>query len=105
MRATSTASVQETGALVSAPAAGQPLTAAAIDASCRWPLLLLFSSGLCWLVLGTVLALISSIKLHAPGFLADSAWLTLGRVRPAAMNSFLYGFAAQVGLGVLLWLI
>ncbi len=104
MRANSTASVQESGALVSASAAEQPFAAAAIDASCRWPLLLLFSSGVCWLLLGTVLALISSIKLHAPGFLADCSWLTLGRVRPAALNAFLYGFASQVGLGVLLWL-
>ena len=89
---------------VSAPAGERRLAATEIDASCRWPLLLLFCSGICWLVFGTGLGLISSIKLHAPGFLADCPWLTLGRVRPATMNSILYGFASQVGLGVLLWL-
>jgi cytochrome c oxidase cbb3-type subunit 1 len=65
---------------------------------------LLFTSSVCWLVFGTVLALIAAIKLHKASFLADSAWLTLGRIRPAAMNSFLYGFASQAGLGVMLWL-
>src|SRR5881396_3599207 len=104
MPASPTGSVQESAAVVSARAGQQRLTPAQIDASCRWPLLLLFGSGVCWLVLGTVLSLIVSIKLHAPGFLADYSWLTLGRVRPAAMNAFLYGFASQVGIGVLLWL-
>ena len=55
-------------------------------------------------MLGLVLLLISSIKLHAPGFLAHSAWLTLGRVRPAGMNALLYGFASQTAIGVMLWL-
>ena len=80
------------------------LPAAEIDASCRNPLLLLFVSGMLWLVLGLFLALICSIKLHAPGFLASPAWLTLGRVRPAAMNAILYGFASQTAIGVLLWM-
>ncbi len=84
--------------------AGAPrLSAAEIDASCRWPLLVLFLSAIGWLVGGTVLALIASIKLHGPGFLAGCEWLTLGRVRPAAMNALLYGFASQAAMGVLLW--
>lgn len=66
--------------------------------------MLLFVSGSFWLILGTVLTLIASIKLHGPGFLADTPWLTLGRVRPAAMNTLLYGFACQTALGILLWL-
>ena len=97
------ASPRPTGDL-SARVAEARLSAAEVDASCRRALLLLFVSGAIWLVLGIFLALISSIKLHAPGFLAGPAWLTLGRVRPAAMNAILYGFASQAGLGVLLWL-
>jgi cytochrome c oxidase cbb3-type subunit 1 len=81
-----------------------PATAVEIDASCRWPLLLLFTSSILWLVFGTVLALIAAIKLHKADFLADHAWLTLGRIRPAAMNASLYGFASQAGIGVMLWL-
>jgi len=80
------------------------LDAAQIDASCRGPLLFLFTCGIAWLVIGLVLALISSIKLHAPGLLANCACLTLGRVRPAGMNAILYGFASQTGIGVLLWM-
>src|SRR6187401_668973 len=77
---------------------------AEIDASCRWPLLLFFASGFLWLALGLVFSFIVSMKLHVPGFLADCPWLTLGRVRPAAMNCLLYGFASQLSIGVMLWL-
>lgn len=86
------------------PAGANRLPAAEIDASCRWPLLLLFTSAVAWLVLGSALQLIVAIKLHKADFLADITWLTLGRLRPAVLNTFLYGFASQAGLGVLLWL-
>ncbi len=76
-----------------------------IDDSCRLPLLLLFVSAAIWLVIGSVFALISTLKFHSPNFLADSAWLTYGRVRPAYLNSVLYGFCLQAGLGVGLWLL
>jgi cytochrome c oxidase cbb3-type subunit 1 len=76
-----------------------------IDASCRLPLLLMFVSAAAWLVIGSVFALIASIKFHSPAFLADCSWLTYGRVRPAYYNSVLYGFCLQAGLGVGLWLI
>ena len=87
-----------------AAAVPPPVTAADIDASCRWPLLLLFVSSALWLFAGTILSLIVAIKLHKADFLADCPWLTLGRLRPAATNMFLYGFASQAGMGVLLWL-
>jgi cytochrome c oxidase cbb3-type subunit 1 len=77
----------------------------ATDASCRVPLLVLFTCGAVWLVVGSVFALIASIKFHSPGFLAEPAWLTYGRVRPAFMNALLYGFCLQAGLGVALWMI
>jgi cytochrome c oxidase cbb3-type subunit 1 len=78
---------------------------AEIDASCRLPLLVIFLCAACWLVIGSAFALISSIKFHSPNFLADSAWLTYGRVRPAYLNCLLYGFCLQAGLGVALWLL
>lgn len=53
---------------------------------------------------GSVLELIASIKFHQPNFLADTAWLTYGRVRPAFLQCLLYGFCIQAGLGVGLWL-
>jgi cytochrome c oxidase cbb3-type subunit 1 len=75
-----------------------------IDFSCRLPLLVLFISAAKWLIIGWAFALIASIKFHAPGFLADFAWLTYGRVHPAFTNSVIYGFCLQSGLGVTLWL-
>lgn len=80
-------------------------TARAVDGSCRLPVVLLCAKALGWLVLGLLLALLASIQSHGPGFLADTPWLTLGRVRPAAMNALLYGFAFQAGLGVMIWMI
>jgi cytochrome c oxidase cbb3-type subunit 1 len=89
------------GAAASAP----HVPVAQIDASCRWPLLFFFAKAVGWLVVGTVLLLIASIKLHGGGMLAGLAWLSLGRVRPAAMDAILYGFACQAAFGVLLWLV
>jgi cytochrome c oxidase cbb3-type subunit 1 len=86
-------------------AAGSPIAAADIDVSCRLPLVVLFLSAAVWLVIGSAFALIASIKFHAPGFLADSAWLTYGRVRPVGFNCMLYGFCMPAGLGVALWLL
>ncbi len=86
-------------------AAEQPsVTPVEVDASCRLPVLTMFVGAAVWLLIGTALALIASIKFHGPGFLADHAWLTYGRVRPAAWNALLYGGAMQAALGVMLWM-
>src|SRR5215831_8661636 len=88
----------------SAGVGGSP-TPSGIDFSCRVPLLVLFVSGGIWLVIGSVFGLIASIKFHSPAFLADTAWLTYGRVHAAYINSVVYGFCVQEGLGVGLWLL
>jgi len=98
-------SPSQPSAVEPAQAVATPLAPAEIDASCRLPLVVLFLSGAVWLVIGSVFALIASIKFHAPDFLADSAWLTYGRVHAAGLNSLLYGFCVQVGLGVALWML
>jgi cytochrome c oxidase cbb3-type subunit 1 len=67
--------------------------------------LVLVGLGLGWLAAGLGLALIASVKLVVPGLLADCAWLSYGRIQPAAWNALVYGFGAQVGLGVGLWLV
>jgi cytochrome c oxidase cbb3-type subunit 1 len=76
----------------------------AIDASLRVPLLALFGGAAFWLVVSSVLAMIASIKFHAPDFPANCPWLTYGRVQPAADDALLYGFCIPAGLGVALWL-
>jgi cytochrome c oxidase cbb3-type subunit 1 len=82
-----------------------PIAPAEIDSSCRLPLVALFLSAAVWLLIASTLGLIASIKFHAPGFLADCAWLTYGRVRPAGANAMLYGFCMQAGLGVAVWML
>src|ERR1700690_3772763 len=74
-----------------------------IDASCRVPLLALFGGAALWLVVGLVLALVASIKFHAPDFLGGCPLLTYGRVQPAANDAVLYGFCIPAALGVILW--
>jgi len=86
------------------PTATEPAAPAEIDRSCRWPVLLLFLLAVCWLVIASGLTLVASLKFHAPRLLADSAWLTYGRLQPAAANALLYGFAVPAGLGLALWL-
>ncbi|MCX6927226.1 MAG: cbb3-type cytochrome c oxidase subunit I, partial [Verrucomicrobia bacterium] len=82
-----------------------PISATVIDDSCRLPLVVLFLSAAAWLLIASAFGLIASIKFHAPGFLADWAWLTYGRVRTASNTALLYGFAMQTGLGVALWML
>ena len=82
-----------------------PAEAAEADASSRPVLFLIFLGAACWAVLGSLFALVASIKFHAPSFLAAPAWLTYGRVEPAWRNCLLYGFCIQAGLGVALWLL
>jgi cytochrome c oxidase cbb3-type subunit 1 len=57
-----------------------------------------------WLLVGTVLALLASVKMHEPSFLSSSDWLTFGRVRPAHLATVIYGWGSMAGIGVLLWL-
>lgn len=54
---------------------------------------------------GSILELIASIKFHQPSLLADAAWLTYGRVRPAFVHCLIYGFCIPAGMGVGLWLL
>ncbi|MGB7768975.1 MAG: cbb3-type cytochrome c oxidase subunit I [Verrucomicrobiia bacterium] len=91
--------------LVSSLAPPDEVSPAEIDRSCCVPLLALFGGAALWLVVGSVLGLLASIKFHAPDFLADCAWLTYGRLQPAADNALLYGFCLPAGLGVTLWLL
>jgi len=89
----------------STPAEPAKVTGAEIDASCRWPLLSLFATAALWLAGSALFSLLVAIKLHKADILADCPWLTLGRLRPAVNNAFLYGFATPVAMGITLWLL
>ena len=75
-----------------------------VDASCAYPVVAFFVSAIFWLMFGTVLALLASIKMHTPGFLSGAEWLTFGRVRPVHLNTMIYGWGSMAGVGTLLWL-
>lgn len=80
------------------------LTRLEIDRSCRRTVIWYYASAVFWLLAGTAFAVIASIKMHTPAFLADQEWLTFGRVRPAHLNTVIYGWGSMAGVGTLLWL-
>ncbi|MFT4637065.1 MAG: cytochrome c oxidase cbb3-type subunit 1 [Verrucomicrobiales bacterium] len=77
---------------------------AAIDRSLRVPVLFFFTSGLVWLFISLLLGMIASMKLYLPDLFASFPFLTYGRVQPAHLNAFVYGWGFQVGLGTALWI-
>jgi cytochrome c oxidase cbb3-type subunit 1 len=77
---------------------------ALIDASTRVPVLMFYTSAIGWLLLGSVLAMFVSIKLHAPDLFSGVSFLTWGRLRPAHTNIMIYGWASMAGMGTAIWL-
>lgn len=75
------------------------------DDSSAKPAFICLISAMAWLIIGSAAAIISSIKLHNPDWLVDSAWLTFGRMRTIHLNSVIYGWASMAGIGVSVWLI
>src|SRR3954463_6265655 len=82
----------------------EQLERAYIDASTRVPVLMFYTSAIAWLVVGTVLAMVVSFKLHSPDLFGDISFLTWGRLRPAHMNVMVYGWASMAGMGTAVWL-
>lgn len=76
-----------------------------IDRAARWPVGIFLGSSIVWLILGSVIAIAASVKLHDPEFLAQNAWLTFGRVRPAHLNIVAYGWLSTAGIGIGLWIL
>ncbi len=91
--------------MINAPTNAVSAEVTTMDTQARGPLLLLLGSGLVWLVASGILALITSIQLHTPGFMADCSWLTFGRAQALRETAFVYGWAANTGLGVALWVL
>src|SRR5436190_22060872 len=76
----------------------------AIDESCRGPVLYFAASAVFWLLVGSLLAGIASIKLHTPQFLTGTAELTFGRVRMAHLQAVGVGWSSMAGMGAALWM-
>ncbi|OHE89388.1 MAG: hypothetical protein A3G75_16170 [Verrucomicrobia bacterium RIFCSPLOWO2_12_FULL_64_8] len=88
-----------------APAPASSPETGAVDASARWPVVVFLLCSLGWLLTGTALALIASIKLHTPEFLGGQEWFTYGRVHSAQLNAFVYGWGMNAAFAAGLWLI
>ncbi|WP_414663813.1 cbb3-type cytochrome c oxidase subunit I [Horticoccus sp. 23ND18S-11] len=89
--------------MINAPTNAGSAEVTAIDTQARGPLLLLLGSGVVWLVVSGILALITSIQLHSPHFFADCSWFTFGRSQALRETTFVYGWAANAGLAIALW--
>ncbi|MBU6411573.1 MAG: hypothetical protein KGR98_14410, partial [Verrucomicrobia bacterium] len=86
------------------PTSPESQTGATNAASCRVPFLALFGGGALWLVVGLTLAILASLTFHKPDIFANCAWLTYGRLQPAANDAIVYGFCVPAALGVILWI-
>ncbi|MEM5432106.1 cbb3-type cytochrome c oxidase subunit I [Cupriavidus oxalaticus] len=75
------------------------------DASTAPLVFFLFCCAFAWLLVASAAGLTASIKLHAPDWLADEAWLTFGRIRTIHLNAVAYGWAPMAGLGIALFVI
>lgn len=75
------------------------------DQSTAYVTFVFLSCAIVWLVLASVFGLISSIKLHNPGFLTDYAWLTFGRTRTLHLNMVAYGWCPMAAFGVAIWML
>ena len=76
-----------------------------VEATLRFPVIMFLSSAVFWLIAGSFLGCLAAWKLVVPSLLDGSAWLTYGRIQPAAENALLYGWASQAGIGLGLWLL
>ncbi|HET9679811.1 MAG TPA: cbb3-type cytochrome c oxidase subunit I [Gammaproteobacteria bacterium] len=76
-----------------------------LDRSSKVPTLLWIGSSVVWLLLGSIVGVLVSLKMHMPELLVDEAVLTFGRIRPAHLNLVAYGWTSMAGVGVGIWLI
>jgi len=79
---------------------------AGVDQSARVPVLYFLTTASAWLVVAAILGFIASVKSYYPDFLGlDSLYfLHYGRVQPAFVNAFVYGWGFQAGVGVMIWI-
>ncbi len=77
----------------------------AVNLSCRGPVLFLAFSAIAWLLVYSLFAMLAGVKVHASGMMADIAWLSYGRILPAADLALQFGFLVQLGLGISAWVL
>lgn len=90
--------------MYSSPNAAVRAELSEIDASIRSSALFFVISAICWLLVGTVFALITAFKAHQPDFLGNLEWFTFGRVRSIHLNAMALGWGSNVIYAVGLWI-
>src|SRR3972149_4212316 len=74
-----------------------------IDDSARTPTMFYFVSAVAWLLIGSLFGVMTSLKFNLPDWLGGSALWTFGRIRPAHLNTIMYGWASLAGGGMIVW--
>jgi cytochrome c oxidase cbb3-type subunit 1 len=77
----------------------------AVDRSLRFPVVFFTGCAILWLILASVLALVTSIQSFQPDFLSSLPCFTYGRLYPLASNAMLFGWGCNAIFAVSLWLI
>ena len=75
-----------------------------IDASIRFSALYFVISATFWLMIGTVLALITAYQSHESSFLAGCEYMTFGRLYPASINAMVFGWGNNAVFAIGLWI-
>ena len=78
---------------------------AQLDRSSRSGVLFWVLNAVNWLILSVLFAIVYSMKLHYPDFLANCRWLTTGKVYLLHMNSLVYGWAIPSAIAILVWIL
>jgi cytochrome c oxidase cbb3-type subunit 1 len=75
------------------------------DRSSAFPAFVLIACAAVWLLVASAAGLLSSLKLHMPDLLTQSAWLSFGRLRTLHLNAVAYGWAPMGLLGLATWML
>ena len=85
-----------------------PIAPSSIDRAVRLPVLFFFASGFGWLLVASILWLLSVVQMAGPAAwcsFSNLPWLTFGRVYPLSLDLFVYGSASLFGVGVAIWIL
>lgn len=75
-----------------------------VDRHVRRPVVWFTASAVAWLMVGTLFADLAAFQFVLPDALGGVSWLSFGRVRPAHLNSMIWGWLSPAGVAVAIWL-
>ncbi|WP_094551516.1 cbb3-type cytochrome c oxidase subunit I [Rubricoccus marinus] len=75
-----------------------------VDRHVRTPVVAFTLTAVFWLLVGTTFALIASFKFQYPDWMGETAAMTFGRVRPAHLNTMIWGWISPAGVAIAVWL-